>query len=270
MIRTTPNDKILSPLSVVLLIGLFFVMPIWADADQGQGVQSTSSGQQAQMECPVMVGNKVDPNIYTVYQDKKVFFCCLFCKANFEKNPEKYLPGLPQFASIRAESQVGDGHGDYDNATGHEQPHGASRLIRFVGKFHPVATHFPIALIVAACLAEALAFVTKRDFFRNAARFSLLLGAIGGVVAASLGWAAGAFANYPPEFSGTLSLHRWLGTATAVLLVVAAVLCEGFHRRGNRGAGIGYRIILGLSVALVGLTGNFGGVLVYGSGYYSW
>ena len=31
--RATPNDRGLGPVSVVLLIGLFFVTPIWADAD---------------------------------------------------------------------------------------------------------------------------------------------------------------------------------------------------------------------------------------------
>jgi YHS domain-containing protein len=46
--------------------------------------------------CPVMEG-PVNKKIFTEYQGKKVYFCCPSCKADFEKNPEKYLPKLPQF-----------------------------------------------------------------------------------------------------------------------------------------------------------------------------
>jgi YHS domain-containing protein len=44
-----------------------------------------------------MVGNKIDPNIYTDYMGKRVYFCCSKCKGAFEANPEKYLDRLPQF-----------------------------------------------------------------------------------------------------------------------------------------------------------------------------
>ena len=61
-----------------------------------------------QKECPVMVGNKIDPNVFTVYQGKKVYFCCTSCKAAFDAQPEKYLSRLPQFAS-RAVAAVSAG-----------------------------------------------------------------------------------------------------------------------------------------------------------------
>ena len=114
--RATPNDRGLGPVSVVLLIGLFFVTPIRADADHDHSAESTSPGQQVQTECPVMVGNEIDPDLYTVYRDKKVFFCCQFCKTEFEKNPEKYLPRLPQFPSAAADGHAENGHANHDYA----------------------------------------------------------------------------------------------------------------------------------------------------------
>ena len=108
--RITPNDRGPSLIFVVLLIVLFFVTPVWTN------VENTSPQQQAQTECPVMVGNKIDPNIFAMYRDKKVFFCCQFCKTEFGKNPEKYLQRLPQFASVSTKSQAGDGHADNDHA----------------------------------------------------------------------------------------------------------------------------------------------------------
>ncbi len=47
--------------------------------------------------CPVMVGNEVDPKLYTTYQGKRVYFCCPSCKEAFDKSPDQYLDRLPQF-----------------------------------------------------------------------------------------------------------------------------------------------------------------------------
>jgi YHS domain-containing protein len=47
--------------------------------------------------CPVE-GGKINKNLFTVYKGKKVYFCCAGCKPEFEKNPEKYIGKLPQFA----------------------------------------------------------------------------------------------------------------------------------------------------------------------------
>ena len=50
-----------------------------------------------QTTCPVM-GGAINKNQFTVYQGKTVYFCCPMCKPEFEKNPEKYIGKLPQFA----------------------------------------------------------------------------------------------------------------------------------------------------------------------------
>jgi YHS domain-containing protein len=43
-------------------------------------------------------GNKIDKNVFVEYKGKKVYFCCAACKSVFEKDPEKYIAKLPQFA----------------------------------------------------------------------------------------------------------------------------------------------------------------------------
>jgi YHS domain-containing protein len=58
---------------------------------------ATAAAEIEQKICPVMEA-PLDKNVFTVYQGKKVYFCCGQCKAEFEKNPEKYLSKLPQFA----------------------------------------------------------------------------------------------------------------------------------------------------------------------------
>jgi Cu(I)/Ag(I) efflux system membrane fusion protein len=57
-----------------------------------------TEGQAAikQTHCPVM-GGKIDEQYFTVYEGKKVYFCCPGCDEVFLKNPETYLSKLPQF-----------------------------------------------------------------------------------------------------------------------------------------------------------------------------
>jgi YHS domain-containing protein len=43
--------------------------------------------------CPVM-GGKIDKNIYTDYEGKRVYFCCPACIPEFKKDPAKYIKKL--------------------------------------------------------------------------------------------------------------------------------------------------------------------------------
>jgi len=47
----------------------------------------------AQTTCPVM-GNKIDKNVYTDYEGKRVYFCCPDCIATFKKDPAKCIKKL--------------------------------------------------------------------------------------------------------------------------------------------------------------------------------
>jgi YHS domain-containing protein len=56
-----------------------------------------NQGFTHQTMCPVS-GKPIDPEHFVEYKGKKVYFCCPKCPAAFEKEPEKYLSKLPQFA----------------------------------------------------------------------------------------------------------------------------------------------------------------------------
>jgi YHS domain-containing protein len=51
-----------------------------------------------QKMCPVMEA-PINKELYTEYKGKKVYFCCPGCKEKFEKEPDKYIPKLPQFSN---------------------------------------------------------------------------------------------------------------------------------------------------------------------------
>jgi YHS domain-containing protein len=67
-------------------------------AEEAKKTTTEAAASIEQTMCPVMDGNKIDKNVFVEYKGKKVYFCCAQCKAAFEKEPEKYLAKLPQFA----------------------------------------------------------------------------------------------------------------------------------------------------------------------------
>lgn len=60
------------------------------------------TGQIEQTTCPVM-GGPIDPNVYTEYKGKRVYFCCKGCDKKFLENPEQYVDKLPQFREQASE-----------------------------------------------------------------------------------------------------------------------------------------------------------------------
>lgn len=149
-----------------------------------------------------------------------------------------------------------------------EEPSFADRLVAFLGKFHVVVIHFPIALILVGLLAEALALAVGPSF-EQAARFLVWLAVPAALVAAVLGWLHAAAS--PGVFDETILFrHRWLGVSTAVAITAAAVLRETAGRGSRAPLRWAYRILLAAAAVLVGMAGHLGGTLVFGPDYYSW
>ncbi len=129
---------------------------------------------------------------------------------------------------------------------------------RFVGQFHPLAVHFPVALIIAAALAELIGAVRKSESFPRVARYCLTLGALGTLVASMTGWA---WANGD---SG-VEAHGRLGLATTCFAVGACL----FSLRQLRGPGTRsdrriYALVLLVTLVLLVMTGHQGGQITHG------
>jgi len=139
-----------------------------------------------------------------------------------------------------------------------------SRAVRLIGRLHPPSVHFPIALVVAALLAEVLGGRARR--LAGASRFCILVAAACAPFVAALGWIHAAVEG---RTGSTLDLHRWLGVATALGTLVLAWLSERRFRGAAPGADRAFRVALVACAVLVGIAAHFGGTLVYGEGYWS-
>jgi YHS domain-containing protein len=66
-------------------------------AEDANKMAATAMASTEQTLCPV-TGDKIDKKVFVEYKGKKVYFCCSMCVDQFNKNPEKYISKLPQFA----------------------------------------------------------------------------------------------------------------------------------------------------------------------------
>ncbi|MGJ8661341.1 MAG: DUF2231 domain-containing protein [Bacteroidota bacterium] len=132
---------------------------------------------------------------------------------------------------------------------------------------HALVIHFPIALLIAAFLAELLSLAIKKDFFRNTSYFLLILGTIGAIVAYSSG-------SYASEgmtdgiFEKPLDLHEdaatitlWLAIFTTLFKTVMLFFTE--EKRWLKWLGF---MLFAFLVTSVARTGYLGGQLVFKHG----
>jgi mono/diheme cytochrome c family protein len=145
-------------------------------------------------------------------------------------------------------------------------PSPTAHFFGWLGRFHVVAIHFPIALLAAAALGELLAVRRLNRRPEPTVRNCVLLAAAGAVAAVVLGWLHADVGGSGAALG--LMLHRWLGTTAGVWAVAIAVLSERDSRRGQRSTV--FRLLLWSGTVLVGAAAHFGGLLVHGEQFFAW
>lgn len=132
---------------------------------------------------------------------------------------------------------------------------------------HPALVHFPIALLLTGAGLEA--FGAARGRAGRSATARVLLGF--GAPAALLAIASGLLLFHPGDFQGrtlqVVRLHRAFGLSTAAV-AIAALLAGGIQPDpGPAGRRLRvYRLLYFTAAVMVGLTGHYGGWVVFGWG----
>jgi uncharacterized membrane protein len=143
-----------------------------------------------------------------------------------------------------------------------QSPDFVDRLARTAGRLHPMAVHFPIALIVTAGAIELYRGFRRKASPSPAALVCLSIGAAAACFAAFSGWMN---ASYESVTSNTAEIHRWLGVSLAALSAILAI--TGFViKEGQVGVKV-YRLGLVIAMGLVAYGGHLGGVLTHGDNY---
>jgi uncharacterized membrane protein len=139
-------------------------------------------------------------------------------------------------------------------------PDGSERAewARFIGRFHLLAVHLPIALILLVPVLELAGRNPGFPYLRPSAGFVLGLATLSAIVAAILGWCLARSGGY----SGSLvTQHMWGG----VSLTTLCWLCWVLRGRASGGRwGLLYPIVLAIAVGVMAWTGYRGGQLSRG------
>jgi len=140
---------------------------------------------------------------------------------------------------------------------------------QLLGKMHPAVVHFPIVLLLMACLCEGLHLILKKSFFHHAAELNLGLSIFALTISIICGWILAATTHdIPIDAKHLLPWHRYLGVAV-LLTDMAAFACLHLSRYHRDRWKIAYWLFLTLSGFLVAITGHLGGKLVYGVDYFN-
>ena len=138
-------------------------------------------------------------------------------------------------------------------------------MVQDLGSWHPLVVHFPIALLIASLLFDAVGWWWKRPAFTEAALGIQTLGVLGAIVAVITGNQAEEAVERIPGIHDVLEQHETLGQILLWAgLVVVALRFFFFWRRMLGQPTKAFLMVLSLGLAiLVGVTGYYGGKLVY-------
>ena len=128
--------------------------------------------------------------------------------------------------------------------------------LQFIGRFHPLLVHFPIALFLLVPILEIAGRSARLAYLRLSANFVLTLAMLAATTAAMLGWCLARSGGYSGR---VITQHMWGGVALSIVCWICWLL-----RARLREFGVTYTIALALGVGLVAWTGYRGGQLSLG------
>jgi len=237
--------------------------------------------------CPVLTDEPIDPEITTVYKGKVIGLCCDRCLEKFERNPEKYVHRIPGWSDLVADGSAAGGGDDAGSGGGEAAAGDASGTsggsvesrtsgesgdeaeLSLAGRIHPALVHVPIAAIPLALLGLLAWLITGKDQFAKADALPMLVAAVAAVAAYLTGREAEAGQRFSPHMQQIVERHESAATVVLVLVLVLAVLRIW---RWNRLTGTwlwAYGVGLVAASAVVGVTGYWGGSLVFGPEHFS-
>ena len=137
--------------------------------------------------------------------------------------------------------------------------------LRAMENLHPVFVHFPIGLLPAALLVQALAVARRREDWQRLALWLLWLGTLGALAAAGTGLLAAENVQVPDPAIEVVELHEFLMLTTAGLAVVLSVVALVAVWRQRLTRGVQFSLLAGLVVlgGVLAVGADRGGQLVY-------
>jgi uncharacterized membrane protein len=133
-----------------------------------------------------------------------------------------------------------------------------ANFAQFLGRFHPILLHLPIALLVFVPAMEILGRRPTLSYLRQAAGNLLSVAALLSYLTALDGWLLAWSGGYRGH---DVTIHMWAGLSFAAACGLAArARCTDMPR-------FAYPVMLAVAFGLMVWAGHFGGSISHGDGY---
>jgi len=136
-------------------------------------------------------------------------------------------------------------------------------IILFLGNFHPLLLHLPMGALMLLLVLELANTIKPTLKLENANTLLLWFSVVSVVPTVVLGFFLASSGGYNIE---KLFLHKWLGWATAFIVVWLLVLKTWSDLKPAVYAKL-YKGFLFINVILLSVAGHYGGSLTHGSDY---
>ena len=141
---------------------------------------------------------------------------------------------------------------------------GGVGVVPFIGRFHILALHLPIGLLLGAFVVEVYVMVKPNDAMDVGKLPFVLLGALSAWAAVFLGLMLEESGDYTGDL---IFQHKWSGIAVAVVATLAFFLKRKFLKTGEQKTRKAYRASLFICVGLLGFAGHVGGSITHGRSF---
>lgn len=136
------------------------------------------------------------------------------------------------------------------------------------GKLHLLILHFPVALILAAGVADVLRLIARHRVFKAASLYCVVLAALTAIPTVITGDVLLDSREYAGDAARLAETHETFGFVTLALVLLTAGLRLALKDELRGAWAIGYAAIMVCSVVSVVLAGHYGGLLAFGAGYW--
>ncbi|WP_139958257.1 c-type cytochrome domain-containing protein [Flavicella sediminum] len=137
-------------------------------------------------------------------------------------------------------------------------------FVLFLGRFHPLVVHLPIGFLTFAFLLEIFSKWKNNKELRSAIPYALFFSFVTAAKACTLGYMLSLSGEYDGEM---LDGHFWFGIATTVATLFAWLISIDKIKFIQLKSFKSNIASLTLLVALISITGHYGGNLTHGSDY---
>ena len=131
-------------------------------------------------------------------------------------------------------------------------------MSEIIGRFHPLFVHFPIAILLVACLFIWLSKKEKYGILGQAVSITLLIGMVSAICSCITGYLLSLSGDYDEDL---VSKHQWMGIAVAIVSIILYLL---YYRKLLSKLRSALTILL---CVLIFITGHLGGTLTHGEDY---